>query len=73
MKEVSKEERQQQRSGGEEQKETGFMNEWFKDFDEMSKSLFGDFSKIDQEIDRRFKDFSDMMEKNRQRQLQEFK
>ena len=60
--------REEQKSG-----EGGFLHDYFKEFDEMSKSLFGDFSKIDQEIDRRFKEYSEMMEKNRQRQLQEFR
>ena len=50
---------------------TGF--DMWKDFDEWNKSIFGDFSKIDQEIDRRFKDFSEMMEKNRLKQLEDFK
>lgn len=63
--------REEQKSGG--GSEGGFMHDYFKEFDEMSKGLFGDFSKIDQEIERRFKDFSDTMEKNRQRQLQEFR
>ena len=48
------------------------MDLW-KDFDDWYKSIFEDYSKIDQEMDRRFREFSDVMNKNRQRQLQEFK
>ena len=48
------------------------MDLW-KDFDDWYKSIFEDYSKIDQEMDRRFREFSDVMNKNRQRQLSEFK
>ncbi len=48
------------------------MDLW-KDFDDWYKSIFDDFSKIDQEMDRRFRDFSEMMNKNRERQLEDFK
>ena len=45
------------------------MDLW-KDFDDWYKSIFDDYSKIDQEMDRRFRDFSEMMNKNRERQLE---
>lgn len=48
------------------------MNLW-KDFDDWHKSIFDDFSKIDQEMDSRFREFSDMINKNRERQLEEFR
>ena len=48
------------------------MDLW-KDFDDWYKSIFDDFSKIDQEMDRRFRDFSESMNKNRERQLEEFR
>jgi hypothetical protein len=48
------------------------MDLW-KDFDDWHKSIFDDFSKIDQEMDRRFRDFSDMINKNRERQLEDFR
>lgn len=48
------------------------MDLW-KDFDEWYKSIFDDFSKIDQEMDIRFRNFSDMMNKNRERQLEDFR
>ena len=44
-----------------------------KDFDDMQKSIFEDFSHIDQEMDRRFRNFSDTMFKNQELQIQEFK
>jgi len=48
------------------------MDLW-KDFDDWHKSIFDDFSKIDTEMDRRFRDFSEMINKNRERQLEDFK
>lgn len=45
------------------------MDLW-KDFDDWYKSIFDDYSKIDQEMDRRFRDFSEMMNKNREHQLE---
>ena len=45
------------------------MDLW-KDFDDWYKSIFDDYSKIDQEMDRRFRDFSEMMNKNRERPLE---
>jgi hypothetical protein len=48
------------------------MDLW-KDFDDWHKSIFDDFSKIDQEMDIRFRNFSDMMNKNRERQLEDFR
>ena len=45
----------------------------WKDFDDWYKSIFEDYSRIDQEMDRRFKDFSEQMMKNRNRQLEEFR
>ncbi len=47
--------------------------ELWKDFDDWYKSIFEDFSHIDQEMDRRFRDFSDIMFKNQERQIEEFK
>jgi hypothetical protein len=51
--------------------EGGFMPrmDLWKDFDDWYKSIFEDFSRIDQEMDRRFRDFSDSMFKNQERQL----
>jgi len=48
------------------------MDLW-KDFDDWYKSIFEDFSRIDQEMDRRFRDFNDSMFKNQERQIEEFK
>lgn len=45
----------------------------WKDFDDWYKSIWSDFGRIDQEIDRRFKEYSDFMFKNRQRQLEDFR
>jgi hypothetical protein len=45
----------------------------WKDFDDWYKSIFEDYSKIDQEMDRRFREFSDMMFKNQERQIEQFK
>lgn len=59
----------------EESKEGGMIpseNMW-KDFDDWSKTIFSDFNKIDHEIDRRFKDYSDFMNKNRQMQLEDIR
>lgn len=59
----------------EESKEGGMIpteNIW-KDFDDWYKSIWSDFSRIDQEIDRRFKEYSDFMFKNRQMQLEDIK
>jgi hypothetical protein len=39
------------------------MDLW-KDFDDWYKSIFEDFSRIDQEMDKRFRDFSESMFKN---------
>ena len=48
------------------------MDLW-KDFDDWYKSIFEDYSRIDQEMDRRFRDFSDTMFKNQELQIEEFK
>jgi hypothetical protein len=48
------------------------MDLW-KDFDDWHKSIFDDFSKIDLEMDSRFREFSDMISKNRERQLEDFR
>lgn len=48
------------------------MDLW-KDFDDWYKSIFEDFSRIDQEMDRRFRDFSDTMFKNQELKIEEFK
>jgi hypothetical protein len=48
------------------------MDLW-KDFDDWHKSIFDDFSKIDLEMDSRFREFSDMINKNRERQLEDFR
>jgi len=48
------------------------MDLW-KDFDDWYKSIFEDFSRIDQEMDRRFRDFSEPMFKNQERQIEEFR
>jgi hypothetical protein len=45
----------------------------WKDFDDWYKSIFEDYSKIDQEMDRRFREFSDLINKNRERQLDDFR
>jgi hypothetical protein len=42
------------------------MDLW-KDFDDWYKSIFEDFSTIDKEMDKRFRDFSDSMFKNQER------
>jgi hypothetical protein len=44
-----------------------------KDFDDWNKSIFEDYSRIDQGMDKRFREFSDLMLKNRQRQLEDFR
>lgn len=48
------------------------MDLW-KDFDDWYKSIFDDFSRIDQEMDRRFREYSESIFKNRERQLEEFR
>lgn len=45
----------------------------WKDFEDWSRTMWQDYSRIDQEMDRRFRDFSELMNKNRQRMLEEFK
>lgn len=45
---------------------SGEFNDWYK-------SIWEDFSKIDQDIDRRFRNFSDFMSKNQQKQLESFR
>jgi hypothetical protein len=45
----------------------------WKDFDDWYKSIWEDFSLIDREIDRRFRDFSNMMFENRRRQIEDFR
>jgi hypothetical protein len=42
------------------------MDLW-KDFDDWYKSIFEDFSTIDREMDKRFRDFSESMFKNQER------
>jgi hypothetical protein len=48
------------------------MDLW-KDFDDWYKSIFEDYSRIDQEMDRRFREFSEVINKNRERQIEEFR
>ena len=42
-------------------------------FDELHKSMWEDFSRMEQEMERRFHMFDDLMERNRQEQVQEKK
>ena len=66
MRDLSKEEGKQ----GEGELSREFL---WKDFEDWSRSMWQDYSRIDQEMDRRFRDFSDLMFKNRQRMLEDFK
>lgn len=69
---LSKEEAKQEGGVG---MEGGIMprQDLWKDFDDWYKSIFEDYSRLDQEMDRRFRDFSDMMFKNQERQIESFR
>ena len=67
MKDVSKEKEEVK-----EHSDRGTLGHW-KDFDEMSRSIWDDYSRLDQEMDKRFRHFSDLMFKNRELQLEDFK
>lgn len=48
------------------------MDIW-RDFDEWNRNIFGDYSRIESEMDRRFRDFSDLMLRNRERTREELR
>ena len=75
MKDVSGQQQKQMEESKAGQGESGMLprGELWRDFDDWYKSIWEDYNRIDQEIERRFRDFSEMMFKNRQRQLEDFR
>ncbi len=57
------------------ERDRGSMFGWdlFRDFDRWQGSLWEDFSRMDREFDRRFKQFEREMFHNRQLQLEDFR
>ena len=69
MKDVSK--KTEEIKKGEQTSQSG-MDIW-RDFDEWNRNIFGDYSRIESEMDRRFRDFSDLMLRNRERTREELR
>lgn len=66
-----------QRRGGagtmEEAKREPFGLDIFRDFDEWTKSIFEDYTRLDQEMDRRFREFRERMMVDQKKQIEQFK
>lgn len=49
----------------------GLFGSVFKDIEDFQKSIWDDYSRIEHDMEKRFKEYSDLIEQNRQRQIQE--
>ena len=48
-------------------KKEGLFGNLFRDRDDFQRSIWDDYSRIDRDMESRFKDFSDLIEQNRQK------